>query len=122
MFLAVAQSGCLLAAGGAAAGIIYTTSNTAVKTFAFPVAEVEAAIHQALKDLDIRETGAKDTGEGRKIWAETEKVEIELNLVRSTSQITKVEVDARKKGLAEVRKDKEMAKTVLVRISEILSG
>jgi len=61
--LILALSGCAMmglavpaAVSGGAAGVNYTFTNIAYKTISYPVADVEAALHKALKKMDIKET------------------------------------------------------------------
>jgi len=44
------------AVSGSAAGVDYSITNIAHKTISYPVADVEFALHKALKKMEIKET------------------------------------------------------------------
>jgi hypothetical protein len=116
--LILALSGCALCLGvvptavsGGAAGVDYTFTNNAYKTISSPVADVEAALHKALKKMGIKETAHKAEEGKLSVTAVTTNLDIYIDLEKVTPTVTNIEVNA-KKGV--FFKDKAMATEIIV--------
>jgi len=125
-FLTLALSGCASVGGltvpaaavsGGAAGVNYSFTNNAYKTISYPVNDVEAALNQALKKMDIKETKFKKEENKVRISAVTETLNISIDLDKITPTVTKIEVSA-KKGL--FLKDKSTATEIIVQTEKNL--
>jgi hypothetical protein len=109
-------SGCfLVAAGAGAAGAIAFTNRGAQSDVAGSVDEVFARATTAFEGAGIRETGrsTEESGTKRRLVGSKGELEVTVELERSTSTTTRVEVIARKSA---VEYDKDLAKDVLGRI------
>ena len=107
VFLLPLLSGCTaIALTGAGAGISYTLGNVAYRSFSLPVDRVHQATISALKKMDIKIIEDNKSEDGRTITADTEELDIVIDLEEVTSKTTKVKVDARKRV---VLKDKATA-------------
>ncbi len=104
-----------VSAGGG--GIAYTVTSVAYKTFSFPFKEVEAALHSALKKMEIEEVGSEEMEWGVRITASTRKLKIYLDTEEITPATTKVKVNAKRGAFL---KDKATAKEIIVQIGKIL--
>jgi hypothetical protein len=112
----VTVSGCfLVAAGAGAAGAIAFTNRGAQSDVAGSVDEVFARATTAFEGAGIRETGrsTEESGTKRRLVGSKGELEVTVELERSTSTTTRVEVIARKSA---VEYDKDLAKDVLGRI------
>ncbi len=124
LVLAVMLQACALtplavpvAVSGGAAGIGYTLTNVAYKTISHSDDEVEAALHKALKKMDIKET-KREAGEGTiKITAKTAKLDIYVTLDKVTPKVTRMSVDAVE---SVVLKDKSTATEIIVQTEKAL--
>jgi hypothetical protein len=111
-------SGCTaVALTGAGAGISYTLSNVAYRSFSFPVDRVHQATIDALKKMDIKIIDDSKSEEGRTITATTKELDIVIHLEEVTSKTTQVKVDARKRV---VLKDKATAGEIINQVGKIL--
>jgi hypothetical protein len=117
--LILALSGCALvgtafvpaALSGGAVGVNYSLANSAYKTISFPIADVEAALHKALKKMDIKET-EREAEEGKvSVTAVTGDLDIDIDLEKVTPTATKIEVNAKKGPFL---KDKATATEIIV--------
>lgn len=118
LLAAFTLSGCLLFAGGAAAGSgIYLTTRGAEAVVHGDMAAVTDAARAALEELDVEYQGFKDADdrEGRDIFGSTEDADVTVALNRRTDNATRVEVRVK---TSTVTWDKEMAKTILEEIRE----
>ena len=111
-------SGCTaIALTGAGAGISYTLSNVAYRSFSSPVERVHQATIAALKKMDIKTIDDYKTVDGRTITAATKELDIVIDLEEVTSKTTQVKVDARKRV---VFKDKATAAEIINQVGMIL--
>ena len=117
-------SGCAMiglavptAVSGCAVGIDYTFTNIAYKTICYPVADVEAALHNVLKKMDIKET-KRETEDGNVgVTAVTGKLNIDIKLEKVTPTVTRIQVNA-KEGF--IFKDKATATEIIVQTEKKL--
>jgi len=118
VFLLPLLSGCTaIALTGAGAGISYTLSNVAYRSFSYPVDRIHHATVAALKKMDIKIIDDSKSENGRIITAVTDDLDIEINLEEVTSKTTQVKVDARK---SVVLKDKATAAEIINQVGKIL--
>jgi hypothetical protein len=111
-----ASSGCFLVAAGAGAGAVVAYTNRGA-TANVP-GSVNTLFDRSLSvfgSMQISETGrsTEDSGALRRLVGKTGDLEITVELKRSSDEVTKVEVVARRSA---VDYDKEIAKSVLDRI------
>jgi len=120
--VAALTSGCLLFAGGAAAGSgIYLTTRGAEAVVHGDVEAVSEAARGALAELDVDYQGFRDAddGESRDIFGSTEDADVTVAIHRRTDNATRVEVRVKTSA---VTWDKEMARTILQEIRERREG
>lgn len=113
---ALLASGCLLFAGGAAAGSgIYLTTRGAEAVVHGDVDAVAEAVRGSFEELGIRFQGFReaDEGPGRRIFGVIDDGDVTVTLERRTDNATRVEATVR---TSTVTWDKEMAKTVVQEI------
>ncbi len=122
----LALSGCSLmglavpaAVSGGAAGVNYTFTNIAYKTISHPVADVETALSEALKKMDIQQTERKEEEGKVSITAVAGNLDIDISLEKVTKTETNIRVDAKKDVFV---KDKAMATEIIVKTEKILDG
>ncbi len=85
MFLIPLLLGCTaIALTGAGAGISYTLSNVAYRSFSSSVDRVHHATIAALKKMDIKIIDDYKTEDGRTITADTKELDIVINLEEVT--------------------------------------
>ena len=99
------------------AGISYTLTNVAYRTFNFSIDRVDKATTLALKKMDIKLISDSKAETGRKIKAATEELDIIINLERVTSKATRIKVNAKK---GPVFKDKATATEIIYQVGKIL--
>ena len=117
-FLFSLLSGCTaIALTGAGAGISYTLSNVAYRSFSSPVDRVHHATIAALKKMDIKIIDDSKSENGRTITAATKELDIVINLEKVTLKTTQIKVDARKRV---VLKDKATAAEIINQVGKIL--
>ncbi len=124
-YLILALSGCSLtglavpaAVSGGAAGVNYTYTNIAYKTISHPIADVEAALSNALKKMDMQQTNRKEEEEGKvSITAVAGNLDIEINLEKITKTETSIKVNAKKGAFV---KDKATATEIIVQTEKKL--
>jgi hypothetical protein len=102
---------------GAGAGISYTLSNVAYRSFSFSVDRVYHATVAALKKMDIKIVDDYKTEDGRTIIAATNELDIVIDLEEITSKTTQIKVDARKRV---VLKDKATAAEIINQVGKNL--
>jgi hypothetical protein len=117
LFLPIVSGCTAIALTGAGAGISYTLSNVAYRSFSFPVDRVHQATIDALKKMDIKILDDSKSEEGRTITAMTKELDIVIHLEEVTSKTTQVKVDARKRV---VLKDKATAGEIINQVGKIL--
>ena len=106
-----------MAAAGAGVGASYTLSNVAYRSFSLPVDRVHQATISALKKMDIKIIEDNKSEDGRTITADTEELDIVIDLEEVTSKTTQIKVDARKRV---VLKDKATAAEIINQVGKIL--
>jgi NADPH:quinone reductase-like Zn-dependent oxidoreductase len=104
---------------GAGGGVAYTITNIAYKTFSYPINEVEAANHEALKKMHIEEIERSEEEDWVQITAATKRLKIYIEFERITPTTTKIKVNA-KRGM--VFKDKATATEIIEQTERILEG
>lgn len=121
LLLALATSGCLLAAAGAAGGsAIYLTSRGAEAVVQGDLESVTTATEQAFSNLGVEAKGHKDTEEGRRdVYGKSGDNDVTVQLQRKTERATHVEVQVQKSA---VTWDKDMAKRILQEIQKTANG
>jgi len=118
VFLLLLLSGCAaIALTGAGAGISYTLSNVAYRSFSSPMDRVHQATIAALKKMDIKIIDDSKSEDGRTITSTTKELDIVINLDEVTSKTTQIKVDARKRA---VLKDKATAAEIINQVEIIL--
>jgi hypothetical protein len=108
-------AGCVAAAAAGAAGGVYATSRGAEALVSGSVDQVATRAQTVMKDLNIAPSGEKTetAGDKHELKGKQGDLDITIQMQRSDSATTKVEVYARK-NLAEW--DKDYAREVLERI------
>lgn len=108
-------AGCVAAAAAGAAGGVYATTRGAEALVSGSVDEVAARAQTVMSDMNIAPSGEKTetAGDKHQLKGKNGDLDITIDMQRSDSATTKVEVYARK-NLAEW--DKGYAKDVLERI------
>ena len=115
-------SGCLLFAGGAAAGSgIYLTTRGAEAVVHGDIEAVTEAARGALEELDVEYQGFRDAddGESREIFGDTDDGDVTVAIHRRTDNASRVEVRVK---TSTVTWDKEMARAILEEIRERREG
>lgn len=118
LLAAAAASGCLLFAGGAAAGSgIYLTTRGAEAVVHGDVSAVTDASRAALEELGVEYQGFRDAddGQSRELFGSTDDADVTVSLHRRTDNATRVEVRVK---TSTVTWDKEMARSILQEIRE----
>jgi hypothetical protein len=106
-----------VAVSGGAAGVNYTFTNNAYKTISYPIADVETALDEVFKKMDIIETNAEKEENKVSISAIAGDLDIGVELEQITPTVTKIEVSAKKKV---VIKDKSTATEIIVQTEKNL--
>lgn len=119
--LPVLLSGCLLAAGGAAAGSgIYLTTRGAEGVIHGNVDELTEATREAFERLGVTHEGQKNQDEGgREVYGTTDDGDVTVDLERRTDNATKAHVRVKESA---VSWDQDMAKRILEEIQAIREG
>lgn len=118
VFLLPLLAGCTaIVLTGAGAGITYTLSNVAYKSFSSSLDLVHHATVDALKKMDIKTIDDYKTVDGRTIIAATKELDIVIDLEEVTSKTTQIKVDARKRVIL---KDKATAAEIINQVGMIL--
>ncbi len=115
----LALSGCAATTGlavpaalsGGVAGVNYSVTNVAYKDISHPIADVESALHKALKKMDIKVTDRKAEDGKVDITAITRDLDIDIVLKKITPTVSSIHVNA-KKGV--FVKDKATATEIIV--------
>lgn len=119
--LPVLAAGCLLAAGGAAAGSgIYLTTRGAEAVVHGDVDELSAATREAFETLGVSYDGQKGQDDGdREVYGAVDDGEVTVDLESRTDNATKVSVRVKESA---VTWDKDMARRILEEIKSIREG
>lgn len=97
IFWLLLLSGCAtVLLTGASGGVAYTITNVASKTLISPIDQVEYANRLALLKMKIRYIERRETENGVQIIAETNELNIYIDLKQITSKTTKIGVNAEK--------------------------
>ncbi len=113
-------SGCAsVLVTGASGGVAYTITNVAYKTVVSPIDQVEYANRLALMKMRIRYIERRETGNGVQIVAETNELNIYIDLERITPRTTKIGVNAEKNIIL---KDKATAVTIIEQTEAMLAN
>ena len=122
--LVLALSGCTLtplavpaAVSGGAAGVNYSLTNVAYKTISHPQADVETALHKALKKMGIQETDRKEEEGKVTVTAVADSLTIYIDLEKITKSATSIRVNAEKELFL---KDKATAAEIIVQTEKNL--
>lgn len=107
------------ALSGGAAGVNYSFTNIAYKTISHPSADVEAALHEALKKMNIREVKREAAGELVSVTAATAHLDIYIDIEKVTPSLTNIKVNAKRGPFF---KDKATAAEIIVQTMENLDG
>ncbi len=106
-------------AGAVDEHVEFTLLNKAYQDLRFPMKRVDRGVLNVLGQLKIEIVDQMELVDGRRINAETEILNIEIELSRVSSKITKITVDAsEKKYLYE--KDKDTAEKIINQTREFL--
>lgn len=121
LFAPLALSGCLLAAGGAAAGSgIYLTTRGAEGVIHGTVEELTTASREAFDRLGVEYEGQRDQDDGgREVYGNTDDGDVTVDLERRTDNATRVHV---KVQTGTVTWDQDMAKRILGEIQSLREG
>jgi hypothetical protein len=113
--LAGPVAGCVAAAAAGAAGAVYATTRGAEALVSGSVDQVAARAQTVMTEMNIVPSGEKTetAGDKHELKGKQGDLDVTIQMERSDSATTKVEVTARK-NLAEW--DKDYAKEVLTRI------
>jgi hypothetical protein len=108
-------AGCVAAAAAGAAGAVYATTRGAEALVSGSVDQVAARAETVMKEMNIVPSAEKTetAGDKHELKGKQGDLDVTIQMERSDSSTTKVEVTARK-NLAEW--DKDYAKEVLTRI------
>ncbi len=104
---------------GASGGVAYTLTNVAYKTVVSPIDQVEYANRLALMKMKIKYLERRETGNGVQIVAETDELNIYIDLEKITAKTTKIGVDAEKNI---VLKDKATAVAIIEETEAMLAN
>ncbi len=107
------------ALSGSVAGVNYSITNVAYKDISHPIADVEIALHKALKKMEIKETDRKAEGDEVNITATTRDLDIDIDLKKVTPTVTSIHVNAKKDVVV---KDKATATEIIVQTEDNLKG
>jgi len=105
------------AAGAGAAGIYYTVSDSAYKTFTHPYKRVREALFEASRNMGIEMKSYVPISDGETFQGSTPQLKIEVTIRKITDKTTKVDVDVRKEVLI---KDKATATELLLQMDRVL--
>lgn len=105
------------AAGAAAAGIYYTATDSAYKTYTYPYKRVRESLLEASKNMGIEMSSYVPIADGEMFQGSTQQLKVEVTLRKITDKTTKAEVDVRKNVLI---KDKATATEILLQMDKIL--
>lgn len=110
--------GCtVVALTGVGAGVSYTLSNVAYRSFSFSVDRVYHATIAALKKMDIKIVDDYKTVDGRTLIASANELDIVIDVEEVTSKTTRIVVNARKRVIL---KDKATAAEIINQVGKNL--
>ena len=126
LFFILMLSGCAVlpfavpaAFSGGAAGVNYSFTNIAYKTISYPAADVEAALYEALKKVNIRVMKRETDGALVSVTAATDHLDIYIDLEKVTPTLTNIKVNAKRGPFF---KDKATATEVILQTLEQLES
>ncbi len=118
-FLLFALSGCAVAVGalgtigsGVAGGAEYFASTPVAKTVSYDYDRVKKALLVTLCKMVIDVEKVKKNGDGEKIFATADDLEVVIKLKKITSKLTRIEIKA---GEGIVKRDEATAKEIVQR-------
>jgi hypothetical protein len=118
-FLLFALSGCAVAVGalgtigsGVAGGAEYFTSTPVAQTVSYDYDRVKKALLVTLCKMVIDVEKVKKNGDGEKIFATADDLEVVIKLKKITSKLTRIEIKA---GEGIVKRDEATAKEIVQR-------
>ncbi|MBT8405827.1 MAG: DUF3568 domain-containing protein [Deltaproteobacteria bacterium] len=121
-FLIFALSGCAVAVGalgtigsGVAGGAEYFTSTPFAETVSYDYDRVKKALLVTLCKMVIDVEKVKKNGNGEKIFATADDLEVVIKLKRITSKLTRIEIKA---GEGIVKRDEATAKEIVQRTTK----
>ena len=124
-FLLFALSGCAVAIGalgtigsGVAGGAEYFGSTPFAETVSYDYDRVKKALLVTLCKMVIDVEKVKKNGNGEKIFATADDLEVVIKLKRITSKLTRIEIKA---GEGIVKRDEATAKEIVQRTTRIAS-
>ncbi len=97
----------------------FTLLNKAYQDLRFPMKRVDRAVLNTLKQMKIEIVDQMELVDGRRINAETEILEIEIEIFQVASKITKITADASEKKFI-YEKDRETAAEIINQTHELL--
>lgn len=122
-FLLFALSGCAVAIGalgtigsGVAGGAEYFASTPVAKTVSYDYDRVKKALLVTLCKMVIDVEKVKKNGNGEKIFATADDLEVVIKLKRITSKLTRIEIKA---GEGLVKRDEATATEIVHRTTKI---
>ncbi len=107
-----------LVGAGAGVGVPYYVTDSADRTFNYPLQKVEGATPQVLEKMGIEMAGVSELENGKRISGLTRELEIEIEMQRVTETATRVTVNARKNT---VFKDKATSEEIINQLQKSLS-
>ena len=120
IFWLLLLSGCAtVLLTGASGGVAYTITNVASKTLISPIDQVEYANRLALLKMKIRYIERRETENGVQIIAETNELNIYIDLKPITPKTTKIGVNAEKNIIL---KDRATAVAIIEQTEAMLGG
>ncbi|SPQ01569.1 hypothetical protein NBG4_60045 [Candidatus Sulfobium mesophilum] len=120
IFWLLLLSGCAtVLLTGASGGVAYTITNVASKTLISPIDQVEYANRLALLKMKIRYIERRETENGVQIIAETNELNIYIDLKQITPKTTKIGVNAEKNIIL---KDRATAVAIIEQTEAMLGG
>ncbi len=105
------------AVSGGVAGVNYSVTNVAYKDISHPIADVELALHKALKKMEIKEMERKAEEGKVSITAIAGDLDIDIDLGEVTPTVTSIHVNAKKGAFL---KDKATATEIIVQTEKNL--
>ena len=122
-FVLFALSGCAVAVGalgtigsGVAGGAEYFASTPVAKTVSYDYDRVKKALLVTLCKMVIDVEKVKKNGNGEKIFATADDLEVVIKLKKITSKLTRIEIKA---GEGIVKRDEATAKEIVQRTTRI---
>ncbi len=102
----------------AGTGVSHTLDGIAYKTFTVPLEGLHAATLMTLNRMDVPVSAEQDTEAGRKVLAKAADREVEIELDRLTSRLTRMRVVAKRNWLI---RDRATATEIILQTDQTLS-